>query len=77
MEKKKKNGEGRKNEIGRRILIIMIVEIMIVIEIVWMRIYIFDKDGGINFDDIGIFDYDLNELIEWVESIWLIGRESC
>lgn len=55
MAKQPQNGAGRKTALGRRLLILMIVAILLVIALVWMSIYLFDPDGGINFDDLGIF----------------------
>ncbi|SUW25517.1 hypothetical protein [Brucella abortus] len=69
MAKQPQNGAGRKTALGRRLLILMIVAILLVIALVWMSIYLFDPDGGINFDDLGIFVYDFNALIEWVARI--------
>ncbi|AAN29022.1 predicted protein [Brucella abortus bv. 4 str. 292] len=69
MAKQPQNGAGRKTALGRRLLILMIVAILLVIALVWMSIYLFDPDGGINFDDLGIFAYDFNALIEWVARI--------
>ncbi|EFM55095.1 MULTISPECIES: hypothetical protein [Brucella] len=69
MAKQPQNGAGRKIALGRRLLILMIVAILLVIALVWMSIYLFDPDGGINFDDLGIFAYDFNALIEWVARI--------
>ncbi|CAB4324804.1 MULTISPECIES: hypothetical protein [unclassified Brucella] len=69
MAKQPQNGAGRKTALGRRLLILMIVAILLVIALVWMSIYLFDPDGGINFDDLGIFAYDFNVLIEWVARI--------
>ncbi|MEN3603038.1 hypothetical protein ABC473_15555 [Brucella abortus] len=69
MAKQPQNGAGRKTALGRRLLILMIVAILLVIALVWMSIYLVDPDGGINFDDLGIFSYDFNALIEWVARI--------
>ncbi|APY13718.1 hypothetical protein IB024_08200 [Brucella sp. 6810] len=69
MAKQPQNGAGHKTALGRRLLILMIVAILLVIALVWMSIYLFDPDGGINFDDLGIFAYDFNALIEWVARI--------
>jgi hypothetical protein len=60
MAKQPPEGAGRKTALGRRLLILMILAIVLVIALVWMSIYLFDPNGGLDFDDLGIFAFDFN-----------------
>ncbi|KAB2657064.1 hypothetical protein F9K94_11805 [Brucella tritici] len=60
MAKQPPEGAGRKTALGRRLLILMILAILLVIALVWMSIYLFDPNGGLDFDDLGIFALDFN-----------------
>ncbi|EXL07565.1 hypothetical protein BG46_11785 [Brucella anthropi] len=60
MAKQPPEGAGRKTALGRRLLILMILAIVLVIALVWMSIYLFDPNGGLDFDDFGIFAFDFN-----------------
>ena len=60
MAKQPPEGAGRKTALGRRLLILMILAILLVIALVWMSTYLFDPNGGLDFDDLGIFALDFN-----------------
>ncbi|MEJ5901084.1 hypothetical protein [Ochrobactrum teleogrylli] len=60
MAKHSKQGAGRKATLGKRLLILTILAILLVIALVWMSIYLFDPNGGLGFDDLGIFALDFN-----------------
>jgi len=60
MAKQPPEGAGRKTALGRRLLILMILAILLVIALVWMSTYLFDPNGGLDFDDLGIFAFDFN-----------------
>jgi hypothetical protein len=62
MAKQPPEGAGRKTALGRRLLILMILAILLVIALVWMSIYLFDPNGGLDFDDLGIFALDFNAI---------------
>jgi hypothetical protein len=62
MAKQPPEGAGRKTALGRRLLILMILAIVLVIALVWMSIYLFDPNGGLDFDDLGIFALDFNAI---------------
>ncbi|WP_343313241.1 hypothetical protein AAIB41_10285 [Brucella sp. BE17] len=55
MVKSPQQEAGRKTALGRRLLVLMILTILLIIALVWMSIYLFNADGGIGFDDLGIF----------------------
>lgn len=62
MAKQPPEGAGRKTALGRRLLILMILALLLVIALVWMSIYLFDPNGGLDFDDLGIFALDFNAI---------------
>lgn len=62
MAKQPPEGAGRKTALGRRLLILMILAILLVIALVWMSIYLFDPNGGLGFDDLGISAFNFNML---------------
>lgn len=51
---------GRKAALGRRLLILTILAILLVIALVWTSIYLFDPNGGLDFDDLAIFAFNFN-----------------
>ncbi|MBR7650855.1 hypothetical protein KCX83_00795 [Brucella oryzae] len=63
MAKQPPEGAGRKTALGRRLLILMILALLLVIALVWMSIYLFDPNGGLDFDDLGIFACDFNAVV--------------
>ncbi len=60
MAKQPPEGAGRKTTLGRRLLILMILAILLVIALVWMSVYLFDPNGGLDLDDFGIFAFEFN-----------------
>ncbi|WP_273771214.1 hypothetical protein [Brucella intermedia] len=60
MAKQPPEGAGRKAALGRRLLILTILAILLVIALVWTSIYLFDPNGGLDFDDLAIFAFDFN-----------------
>ncbi|MBB4093603.1 hypothetical protein HGG72_00600 [Ochrobactrum pecoris] len=60
MAKQPPEGVGRKTALGRRLLILMILAILLVIALVWMSIYLFDPNGGLDLDDLDIFAFNFN-----------------
>lgn len=62
MAKQPPEGAGRKTALGRRLLILMIVALLLVIALIWMSIYLFDPNGGLGFDDLGIFALNFNAI---------------
>ncbi|MCH4541257.1 hypothetical protein DK867_19165 [Ochrobactrum sp. POC9] len=60
MAKQPPEGAGRKTALGRRLLILTILAILLVIALVWMSIYLFDPNGGLDFDDLDIFAFNFN-----------------
>ncbi|WP_139974972.1 MULTISPECIES: hypothetical protein [Brucella/Ochrobactrum group] len=60
MAKPPPEGAGRRTALGRHLLILMVLAILLVIALVWMSIYLFDPNGGLDFDDFGIFAFDFN-----------------
>lgn len=62
MAKQPSKGAGRRNALGQRLLILTILAIALVIALVWMSIYLFDPDGGLDLDDLGIFAFQINAM---------------
>jgi len=60
MAKQPPEGAGRKATLGRRLLILTILAILLVIALVWSSIYLFDPNGGLDFDDLAIFALNFN-----------------
>lgn len=60
MAKQPPDRAGRKAALGRRLLILMILAILLVIALVWTSIYLFDPNGGLDFDDLAIFALNFN-----------------
>ncbi|KAB2721841.1 hypothetical protein F9K73_06320 [Brucella intermedia] len=60
MAKQPPEGAGRKAALGRRLLILTILAILLVIALVWTSIYLFDPNGGLDFDDLAIFAFNFN-----------------
>ncbi|MGN6450907.1 MAG: hypothetical protein ACTHLK_20405 [Brucella intermedia] len=60
MAKQPPEGAGRKAALGRRLLILTILAILLVIALVWTSIYLFDPNGGLDFDDLAIFALNFN-----------------
>ncbi|MBB5700294.1 hypothetical protein FHS76_000132 [Ochrobactrum daejeonense] len=60
MAKQPSDGTGRRNALGQRLLILTILAILLVIALVWMSIYLFDPNGGLDFDDLDIFALNFN-----------------
>ncbi|MGU3401422.1 hypothetical protein ACLBWS_17075 [Brucellaceae bacterium D45D] len=55
MVKSPQQETGRKTALGRRLLVLTILTIILIIALVWMSIYLFNPNGAIGFDDLGIF----------------------
>lgn len=60
MAKQPPEGAGRKAALGRRLLILTILAILLVIALVWTSIYLFDPNGGLDFDVLAIFAFNFN-----------------
>lgn len=60
MAKQPPEGAGRKAALGRRLLILTILAIVLLIALVWTSIYLFDPDGDLDLDDLGIFAFHFN-----------------
>ncbi len=62
MNKNPPEGAGQKAALGRRLLLLTILAILLTCALIWMSIYLFDPDGGLGFDDLGIFAHEFNSI---------------
>lgn len=62
MNKIPPEGARYKAALGRRLLLLTILAIVLTVALIWMSIYLFDPDGGIGFDDFGIFAHEFNAI---------------
>lgn len=53
-------GARHKAALGRRLLLLTLLAILLTVALIWMSIYLFDPDGSIGFDDLGIFAREFN-----------------
>lgn len=62
MNKNSPERAGQKAALGRRLLVLTILAILLTAALIWMSIYLFDPDGSIDFDDLGIFAHEFNAI---------------
>ncbi|OYR19861.1 hypothetical protein [Brucella thiophenivorans] len=53
---------GAKAALGRRLLLLTILAILLTAALIGMSIYLFDSDGSLGLDDLGIFAFEFNAL---------------
>ncbi|MBV2142237.1 hypothetical protein KUG47_01845 [Falsochrobactrum sp. TDYN1] len=54
MTKTSPGDEGSRHLLGRRLLLLTILAILLTGALVWMSIYLFDPNGGLDLGDLGI-----------------------
>ncbi|MFC7065638.1 hypothetical protein [Brucella rhizosphaerae] len=62
MNKTPQDGAGHKAALGRRLLLLTILAILLTCALIWMSIYLFDPDGSLGLDDLGIFAHEFNAI---------------
>lgn len=62
MNKITPEGARHKAALGRRLLLLTILAIVLTVALIWMSIYLFNPDGSIDFEDLGIFAHEFNAI---------------
>lgn len=62
MNKIPPEGASHKAALGRRLLLLTILAILLTVALIWTSIYLFNPEGGIDFEDLGIFAYKFNAI---------------